>query len=922
VIRWLVALAFSGLGGLWVVPQARARAFERGWFERASQTRRSRAHRRPTHGGLVLAMVVGVAALAAGPSQPSVQATVAAAAVAIGCGWRAERGRGPSWVVPLGEAAVAAVVPIAGVRAEVTGGAVADGVTTALLVLLLIRSLRAVQRTDAAVLVLVVPAVAVFLLIAVRTADPLAGVAAALLGGTVALTASTWPPATVRLGAIGPTVIGAVLATVAIDLSPDVSAPQSLLVPVLALLPLAFAAVVPGWDRRLERRRVPPVPALAVAAGAAALAAERLAAEALEPITAFELAFLPAALLAVVGVATPRPDGDGSKARLTATFAVVVVLGCLAAISGFLVLDARSSMVTGREAATAGLETARSGDLQRAQSHFERADAAFADASRSLDSPLVRVGGFIPGIGPNVRSVRTLAEVGRDLSSTAVAVAERAGADDLAVVDGRFPVEAAAQVSAELGPAVATLREATARLAATSSALLLSEVREGSDAVAAEVAEATESIEVAAEATRLAPALLGAEEDQRWMVAVLNPSEQRGAGGFGGDYAELRAFDGVIEVVEQLPARALNQASDQATQLAALPEVYRTRYGGFRPGRFWQNLSVTPDVPTFAEGIAAVYPLTTVGGPVDGVIVLDPFALAALLEVVGPIEVPLWPEPVTGDNAAAILLFEHYDRLTEDEIDEFQGDVIEATVDALTNRTLPPVSEIAATLGPQVAAGRLRLWSPEADAQALFERIGADGSLGTRPPGADFVQLITQNAGENKIDWFMRRSISYEAVVDPATGALAATATVTIENTAPTSGVSSYIIGESPGPTLPGENELEVTVISAHRPTGVTDAAGTPLPVNIGGEQGLFAITVVLEIPAGGEATVIASFEGVQPMGNGAYELVMGRQPSIVNDRLDATVEAVGPWAPVDPSSTRTTSEGDTALVVFSRFIR
>ena len=93
--------------------------------------------------------------------------------------------------------------------------------------------------------------------------------------------------------------------------------------------------------------------------------------------------------------------------------------------------------------------------------------------------------------------------MGGDLSGTAVAVAERAGADDLLVVDGRFPVEGARAVSAELGTALDTLRASTARLDDADSPYLLDEVREGSDEVGERIADATNSIEVAAEATRL-----------------------------------------------------------------------------------------------------------------------------------------------------------------------------------------------------------------------------------------------------------------------------------------------------------------------------------------------------------------------------------------------------------------------------------
>ena len=700
-----------------------------------------------------------------------------------------------------------------GIRTELTGGPLSDAVLTVLLVLVLMRGVRSLERTDAVAPLVVALSAVGLMAVALRGDDVVAPAAAALVGAAGAMAATTWPPALVRIGTIGPTVLGAGLAAVAIELSPDVTAPRSALVPLFCLAVLGTAAVVRQWDRRLADRHISPHLALAVATIAGAVAADGVVRDAIAPAVAAAVALVPTALLALIGLSTPPRRAEGWRNHRERNVAlgagVVVLLGAVAVIAGILLLDARSSMEKGREFATAGLDAARDGDLEEAERLFATADVAFADASNALDNPAVRVGEVLPALGPNLRNARALATVGGELSSTAVAVAERAGANDLLVVDGRFPVEGARAVSAELGTALATLQQSTEQLAVADSPYLLDEVRRGSDEVAERIDEATDSIEVAAAATRLVPDLLGADGDRRWIIAVLTPSEQRGAGGFAGDYAEVRAVDGVVDLVRTLPASDLNGATDPEVQRSVLPAIYRERYEGYRPGRFWQNLSATPDVPTFAEGIAAAYPLTRGGGPVDGVVVIDPYGIADLLELTGPVVVPGWPVPLTADNAAEVLLFHQYDELTEDQIDTFQVDVVDAVTSALTTGTLPPPSELAATLGPAVAGGHLRLWSPETEAQALFERIGADGTLEAPPDGSDFVQVLTQNASESKIDWYLRRALTYEPTVDLDTGAIEATATVTLTNTAPTSGVSTYILGEEGGPDEGGGERAE-----------------------------------------------------------------------------------------------------------------
>lgn len=913
--RWIIALVVAALVTFVATPAGRSRAFRAGWFERSSQTRPSRAQRRPTHGGLVIAIGLALGALLAGPTQPVVQATVAAAVLATVTGFRAEQAKGSLWVVRLGRVAAAATLPAVGIRAELTGGPAVDAVFTALVALVLMAGVRAIERTDATGPLVAGISALGLLLIAVRADDPVAPVAAALLGVCGAMVANTWPPAIVRIGTIGPTALGAALAAVAVELEPEVAAPRSMLVPLFSLLVLGAAALVPEWDRRLGARGARPRFFLPVAAVAGVVAADGVAGASMGLPVATAVAVGPVALLALVGVtvARSRPEGWVShRGRNVALGTLVVVaLGAVAAVAGLLLIDARHSMVQGRAFATAGLDAARDGDLEKAQRLFETADAAFADAASAFGSPAVRIGELVPGIAPNLRSARTLAAVGGDLSGTAVAVAERAGADDLLVVDGRFPVERAQAVSVELGTALDTLQTSSTRLQSSHSPFLLDEVREGSDEVAESIEEATASIEVVAEATRLAPALLGADGERRWMVAILTPSEQRGAGGLAGDFAELRAAGGDIELVRSITASEMNMATDPARQLEALPAIYRERYSGFRVDRFWQNLSATPDVPSLGQAVASAYPLTRGGGPVDGVITIDPYGIAALLELVGPVTVPLWPEPLTADNAARVLLFEHYDRLTEEQIDTFQGDVVEAVVERLTSGTLPAPSRLAATLTPAVAGGHLRLWSPEADPQALFERIGADGSL--RPPadGSDFIELVTQSASESKIDWFLRRSLTYEPTVDPATGALNATATVTVTNTAPATGVSSYVIGEATGPTAVGENELRVVLYSPHRPTEVRDGAGKMLQANIGREQGLYAVTVPVEVAAGGSTTVVVAFEGVLLPSAGTYRLEVGHQPSVTPDQVGIAVRGAPGWVVSSAGGGRSSSRED-----------
>jgi hypothetical protein len=397
------------------------------------------------------------------------------------------------------------------------------------------------------------------------------------------------------------------------------------------------------------------------------------------------------------------------------------------------------------------------------------------------------------------------------------------------------------------------------------------------------VAEADASIEVAAETTRLLPSLLGGDRERRWFVAVLSSSELRGAGGLLGNYAVLRAVDGVVELERSAGASELNAATD--VDLDALPAAFGQQYASWAPERFWQNLSVTPHFPTVAEGVLALAPEAGLGR-VDGVIGLDPLGLQALVELSGPVEVASWPEPLDAGNVAEVLLFEQYRAFPDDRlVDEFQSELVEAVVDALTDGELPAPSELVATLAPAVAGGHLRLFSAEGGEQALFERIGADGGLRPAAP-ADYFQLVSQNGSEAKIDHFLRREVDYEVAVDPATGLATATATVTLTNGAPADGLPAYIIGGADGAvTAAGEMRFFTTVLTPLAVTSVQVDGGPEQPVQLGSEQGLFTGTVLHRIPPGATSTLVFRLEGRVDVAGG-YRLTVGRQPTAHPDAV------------------------------------
>lgn len=488
-----------------------------------------------------------------------------------------------------------------------------------------------------------------------------------------------------------------------------------------------------------------------------------------------------------------------------AGFAVVVLLA-------FGLLSIQSDLVGGARAADAGLDAMRAGETSQAVEQLARAERRLEQADDGLRAPWMKPGRYLPVVGRYLDAGRELTSAAAGVVAPALDSAEAADSDALRIRDARIDLDAVAALAPPLRATLDAVPAARVALAELREEELPGPVAREVRDLDATMARAIDDGETALEALDLVPQLLGGDGPRRWFVLMQTPSEQRASGGIAGGFGELLVDDGRLELVRAGEGSGLNEPGVQR-QLGSVAADYR-RFAGFGPERFFQNVTNVPHFPSVGRVISEVYPQAG-GSPVDGVLSVDPKVLAALLSLSGPIEVPSWPTPLDAENAERVLLYEQYLRLTEPgEGEQFVTEVIEATFTRLRSAALPPAGKVVNTLAPLVRANRLKLYSPHPDEQELFTDIGVAGAL--PEADGDYFQLVTQNSGESKIDWFQQRSVTYDVRHDPVTGEVAATATVTITNNAPAQGESELLIGGSfDEPTPLGRSRLFVELWSA-----------------------------------------------------------------------------------------------------------
>ena len=494
----------------------------------------------------------------------------------------------------------------------------------------------------------------------------------------------------------------------------------------------------------------------------------------------------------------------------------------------------------------------------------------------------------VPFLGQHVDALAGLAQEAESLTVEAATSVGQIDVDSLRVVDGVIDLPAIEVLETPFAATNESLRQLAGVVDDARSPWLVAPLGDRLGELSVEVDDLVGETDRALDAVRLAPSMLGADGPRTYFVAFTTPAEVRGMSGFMGSWAELSADEGRLEVVRTgVTSELINGLRDDPPTLDG-PADYLARYGRFGAGLggdpvaidFWSNFTMSPDLPSIAEVIAQLYPAS--GGPeVDGVIAVDVDSIARFLELVGPIivETPTGTVTVEASNARDFLLRDQY----ADIADDAERD---AVLERLTTeprrpglRRLPPGPRVLAdTIGPALADGRITVWSFDPADQQLLHALGVSGSLPA--PSPDGLAVASTNAGANKLDAYLRRSITYEVLVDEPSGELRATATIRLTNDA-TADLPAYVGGNPFG--LPsGTNRQYLSVYSPWE-FGLAEIDGRSVGMEVERELGWNVYSTYVDIPPGEEVVVRVGFAGTLPEG-ADYGLTLRSPPLVLPD--------------------------------------
>lgn len=305
-------------------------------------------------------------------------------------------------------------------------------------------------------------------------------------------------------------------------------------------------------------------------------------------------------------------------------------------------------------------------------------------------------------------------------------------------------------------------------------------------------------------------------QGSQYLLLVSNPSEMRiGSGMF------LQAGVVTIDPDGQLAVSELASVSDLPPAPAAVPITdpdTSRHWSWLLPTELYQNVAVSPRFEVVADMAARMWEANHTE-PIEGVLSVDPSALAAIVSLTGPVTLNDGRQLAAGDIARFAASDQYAIAENDEERHRLLGELAATVVNSLATVSPTPEQLLDALRAP-VQARQLKLWAREPVVQQAWARLGASATM----TGSD-VLVSVSNYNANKLDYLLgiqaRLSPIPVGPTNPAT--VRRELAVTITNRA-TGQEPTEVLGElDPGRYF--------GILTTHLPQGATDLTINDEPV-------------------------------------------------------------------------------------------
>ncbi|HWC13714.1 MAG TPA: DUF4012 domain-containing protein [Actinomycetota bacterium] len=569
--------------------------------------------------------------------------------------------------------------------------------------------------------------------------------------------------------------------------------------------------------------------------------------------------------------------------------------------------------------------------LARTQAHLNRAEKALQKgsiktaryetlsaigASRrardGLESPgAVDALGVLPKIGPVVDQSDHLvraAELSAEAARGTLEIAQGAlrGPDKIIERDPADP-SAGARIRLdrirEIAATVTEIRTAIEGVARELAAVELDGLpRRVREQVRNGIARAASTDEVLADAEigfELLPDLLGANEPRTYLIGMQNPAEQRGTGGSILQFAPLRIVEGKPSLPKKKASFSVYEVDKnrQTFDIDLPPDAWYVAQ--IEDAQRFGNANWSPDWPLSAQLLLRyAYAAEPSLPEIHGVFAVDPIMLQNLMRGVGRFKTN-YGNVINQRRAVGFLLNKAYAAFP---IPSIRRNVLQVVVDRFYEGIVKPKrpTELIQGFGASLTEKHMQIWLRDPAEQAFIERMDWDGGL-EPARGADYLNVVEQNVGGNKLDYFQQQTHELDVAFDGDDAHNTVKVSVSNETFLPQ---PRYVMGDSGG----HEHGLTRPMMNVYAPGSArlvaAEARGTLYAMESGAaawsgsppmppehlELGKKVWPVAFKIPVGDTASVTYDYEVPDVVrtrdGRRVYRLVVQHQPKVNPETL------------------------------------
>jgi len=399
--------------------------------------------------------------------------------------------------------------------------------------------------------------------------------------------------------------------------------------------------------------------------------------------------------------------------------------------------------------------------IKAAQERQKSAAAALTRGRDGLRSdPGLSALSGLPRARDQVRAARDLAAAGLGTAAAFDDLIAVARVYDAAHADtappGQRLINLVAVAGKPLERADAHLKAAVATLDADAGLVLIGSLASKVESARAALHRAEGPVGLGATAGKFLPAALGDGSPKTYLLLLENPSEIRPAGGLAANVGTAR-FDKGTPTIE---------IHDEGAVDKAIGDHYPAPYP---MSRFVKSLQISdagwdPDFPTSARLSEQMYREATATA-VDGTISIDPYAIAAVLGVTGPVDAPGFGQ---FDQANFFSKTNHIVNVAGQASTQAKEQLGPIAKIILTKALALPTSQwpqLLTAIQGQVAARHVQIYLHDPAPAEVAAQGHADGALASTP--GDQLMVVDANLGGGKMDYFLHKTAELKVQVPP-----------------------------------------------------------------------------------------------------------------------------------------------------------